>query len=44
MCDPSTKVHIGFFLNIAFVIMFMILQSFNEMNWLGYDIFKAEVR
>lgn len=32
MCDPSTKVQIKFFLNIVFVIMFMIIQSFNKMK------------
>lgn len=44
ICDPSAKVQIRFLLNIAFVIMFMIIQSFNKMKRLGYVIFKAKVK
>lgn len=43
-CDPSAKVQIRFSLNIAFMIMFMIIQSFNKMKWQRYDIFEAGVR
>lgn len=32
ICDPNMEVQIGFFLNIAFVIMFMTIQHFNKVK------------